>query len=55
MNEDCESIPESVNTGLGIEAVKKILDDSYKKSYHLDARSIGNVFAVDLIIGQKAA
>lgn len=43
------------NPGLGIEAVKKLLDDSYKKSYYLDARSLGKVFAVDLIIGKKAA
>ncbi|MFH0756367.1 MAG: histidine kinase [Bacteroidota bacterium] len=41
--------------GFGIEAVKKILEGSYRKSYYLDARSIGNVFAVDLIIGQVAA
>lgn len=43
------------HNGLGIEAVKKILEGSYRKSYYLDARSIGNVFAVDLIIGQSAA
>jgi LytS/YehU family sensor histidine kinase len=42
-------------TGLGIEAVRKLLDASYRKSYHLDARPIGNVFAVDLIIGRSAA
>lgn len=42
-------------TGLGIEAVRKLLDASYRKSYHLDARPIGNVFAVDLIIGRPAA
>ncbi len=41
--------------GFGIEAVKKILEGSYRKSYYLDARSIGNVYAVDLIIGQVAA
>jgi two-component system LytT family sensor kinase len=43
------------NTGLGIEAVRKMLDSSYRKQYHLDARSIGNVYAVDLIIGRVAA
>ena len=43
------------NTGLGIEAVRKLLESSYKKHYHLDARSIGNVYAVDLIIGRVAA
>ena len=43
------------STGLGIEAVRKLLDSSYKKHYHLDARSIGNVYAVDLIIGRVAA
>jgi len=42
-------------TGLGIEAVRKLLDSSYRKHYHLDARPIGNVFAVDLIIGRCAA
>jgi len=42
-------------TGLGIEAVRKLLDSSYRKNYHLDARPIGNVFAVDLIIGRSAA
>ena len=42
-------------TGLGIEAVRKLLDASYKKAYHLDARPIGNVYAVDLIIGRSAA
>jgi LytS/YehU family sensor histidine kinase len=43
------------NTGLGIEAVRKMLDSSYRKQYHLDARSLGNVYAVDLIIGREAA
>ena len=43
------------STGLGIEAVRKLLESSYKKHYHLDARSIGNVYAVDLIIGRVAA
>ena len=43
------------HTGLGIEAVRKLLDDSFRKKYYLDARSIGDVFAVDLIIGRKAA
>jgi LytS/YehU family sensor histidine kinase len=42
-------------TGLGIEAVRKLLDSSYRKHYHLDARPIGNVYAVDLIIGRSAA
>ena len=41
--------------GLGIEAVKRLLDCSYRKAYYLDARSIGNVYAVDLIIGRAAA
>jgi len=41
--------------GLGIAAVRKMLDDSYRKSYYLDARNMGNVYAVDLIIGQVAA
>jgi len=42
-------------TGLGIEAVRKLLDSSYRDHYYLDARPIGNVFAVDLIIGRVAA
>jgi len=42
-------------TGLGIEAVRKLLESSYRKHYFLDARPIGNVFAVDLIIGRCAA
>jgi LytS/YehU family sensor histidine kinase len=41
--------------GLGIKAVRKLLDDSFHKAYYLDARPIGNVFAVDLIIGRSAA
>lgn len=43
------------STGLGIEAVRKLLESSFKNHYHLDARSIGNVYAVDLIIGRVAA
>ena len=42
-------------TGLGIEAVRKLLESSYRKHYYLEARPIGNVFAVDLIIGRIAA
>ena len=45
----------SSNRGLGIEAVKQLLEGSYKKSYYLDARSMGNMYAVDLIIGRIAA
>jgi len=44
-----------LSEGLGIEAVRKLLDGSYRKSYFLDARPIGNVYAVDLIIGHAAA
>jgi LytS/YehU family sensor histidine kinase len=51
---DSEDSPVAA-TGLGIEAVRKLLDSSYRKHYYLDARPIGNVFAVDLIIGQCAA
>ncbi|RKZ58227.1 MAG: hypothetical protein DRQ44_14925 [Gammaproteobacteria bacterium] len=43
------------HTGLGIEAVRKLLDDSFRKKYYLDARPIGDVYAVDLIIGRNAA
>ena len=42
-------------TGLGIEAVKRLLDGTYRKRYVLDARYIGDVFAVDLIICRMAA
>jgi two-component system LytT family sensor kinase len=42
-------------TGLGIEAVRKLLDGSYHKQYYLNARPIGNIYAVDLIIGRFAA
>jgi len=48
-------VPPVATTGLGIEAVRKLLDSSYRKHYYLDARPIGNVFAVDLIIGRFAA
>ncbi len=56
--ENCQNPDEgvsAVNTGLGIEAVRKLLDVSFRKSYYLDARPIGNVYAVDLIIGRVAA
>jgi two-component system, LytTR family, sensor kinase len=56
--ENCQNPLEEVtpvNTGLGIEAVRKLLDVSFKKSYYLDARPIGNVYAVGLIIGRFAA
>jgi two-component system LytT family sensor kinase len=45
----------ATHSGLGIEAVKKLLEGSYRKSYYLDARSLGDVYAVDLIIGRIAA
>lgn len=47
-----EQLPEA---GLGIEAVRKLLDDSYHKKYYLNARPIGDVFVVDLILGRLAA
>ena len=56
--EQCEHPLEEeapVHTGLGIEAVRKLLDVSFRKSYYLEARPIGNVYAVDLIIGRVAA
>ena len=53
--EDSHELTPVAHTGLGIEAVRKLLDSSYRKKYHLDARSIGNVYAVDLIIGRVAA
>ena len=52
---DSHDIASVSNTGLGIEAVRKMLDSSYRKQYHLDVRSLGNVYAVDLIIGRVAA
>jgi two-component system LytT family sensor kinase len=42
-------------TGLGIEAVRRLLEGSYHKKYYLNARPIGNVYFVDLIIGRLAA
>jgi LytS/YehU family sensor histidine kinase len=53
--ENTSEVSPVATTGLGIEAVRKLLDSSYRKHYHLEARPIGNVFAVDLIIGKCAA
>ena len=53
--EETGQISQDPHTGLGIEAVRKLLDDSFKKKYYLDARPIGDVYAVDLIIGRVAA
>lgn len=54
-DEDSTQVSPVAATGLGIEAVRKLLESSYRKHYYLDARPIGNVFAVDLIIGRVAA
>jgi two-component system LytT family sensor kinase len=54
-NEDTSPVSPVASTGLGIQAVKKLLDSSYRKHYYLEARPIGNVFAVDLIIDRMAA
>jgi LytS/YehU family sensor histidine kinase len=43
------------STGLGIQAVKMLLESSYRKHFYLEARPIGNVYAVDLIIDRLAA
>jgi len=56
--QDCSSslkFAPDTHTGLGIEAVRKLLDGSFKKKYYLEARPIGDVYAVDLIIGLVAA
>ena len=53
--EDSNQASPVAATGLGIEAVRRLLESSYRKHYYLDARPIGNVFAVDLIIGRSAA
>lgn len=53
--EDSPNLSPVASTGLGIAAVKKLLESSYKKHYYLDARPIGNVYAVDLIIDRLAA
>ena len=53
--ENTEQLSQDSHVGLGIEAVRKLLDDSFKKKYYLDARPIGDVYAVDLIIGRVAA
>ena len=50
-----ENAGDTSHTGLGIEAVRKLLDGSFRKKYYLEARPIGNVYAVDLIIGRVAA
>jgi len=55
VSEDSTQVSPVAATGLGIEAVRKLLESSYRKHYYLDARPIGNVFAVDLIIGRSAA
>jgi hypothetical protein len=54
-NEDKSPASPVASTGLGIQAVKKLLESSYRKHYYLEARPIGNVFAVDLIIDRMAA
>ena len=54
-SEDNTQVSPVAATGLGIEAVRKMLESSYRKHYYLDARPIGNVFAVDLIIRRLAA
>jgi len=53
--EDQTKVSPVASTGLGIQAVKKMLESSYRKHYYLDARPIGNVYAVDLIIDRLAA
>jgi LytS/YehU family sensor histidine kinase len=53
--DDQTQVSPVASTGLGIQAVKKLLESSYKKHYYLDARPIGNVYAVDLIIDRLAA
>jgi LytS/YehU family sensor histidine kinase len=55
VSEDSNQVSPVAATGLGIEAVRKMLESSYRRHYYLDARPIGNVFAVDLIIGRNAA
>ena len=55
VTEDSNQVSPVAATGLGIEAVRKMLESSYRRHYYLDARPIGNVFAVDLIIGRNAA
>lgn len=55
VSEDSNQVSPVAAAGLGIEAVRKMLESSYRRHYYLDARPIGNVFAVDLIIGRNAA
>jgi len=55
VSEDSNQVSPVAATGLGIEAVRKLLESSYREHYYLDARPIGNVYAVDLIIGRLAA
>lgn len=48
----CERLSQ---TGFGMKAVRALLECSYKKKYYLDARFIGKVYAVDLIMSRVAA
>ncbi|MDF1575254.1 MAG: histidine kinase [Bacteroidales bacterium] len=54
-SEEDNQLSTVTNTGLGIKAVRKMLESSYRKHFHLNARPIGNVYAVDLIIDRVAA
>lgn len=54
-SEDGNHLSPVTHTGLGIKAVRKMLESSYRKHFHLNARPIGNVYAVDLIIDRLAA
>jgi len=54
-SDEVNQLSPSSHTGLGIKAVRKMLQSSYRKHFHLNARPIGNVYAVDLIIDRLAA
>jgi len=45
-NEEEEKSP----SGFGIKAVRHLLSSNFRNPYYLNARPIGNIFAVDLII-----
>jgi len=41
---------DNAGTGLGLQAVRSILNDKYPSHHQLEARKIGNLFCVDLLI-----
>jgi len=42
----------SNGSGMGLQAVESVLDENYPETHKLDARRIGNLFCVDLVIDE---